>query len=327
MKAMAIERFGDVSELKQTDLPDPEPAPRDVIIDVHACAMNPVDYKIREGAFPMPGEFPRVLGYDVSGVVVDTGPDVRRFSAGDEVYASPALIRNGANAERVAVDERLCAKKPESLTHSQAAALPLVTLTAWEALHDHLRIAPRQTLLIHGGAGGVGHVAVQLAQAHDCRVIATASRPESIQLCRNMGADEVVNYREENVPQRVRELTDDKGVEIVFDTVSVAETFHSSCEALTVGGDIAMILPPAADFDFTTLFTKNGTLHCEFMGGAALFGVGMEHQGHLLEEAALLADDGKLAPHISQTLSLDQLADAHTQQATGHTLGKIVLAV
>ena len=182
MRAMVIEEFGEPSVLKMKDMPEPELGEQDLLIEVYAAGLNPVDTKIRRGAH---GEkqFPLTLGFDVSGVVRAVGERVEHFQEGDEVYASPSLARHGSNAEYVAVDARTAALKPKKLDHPQAAALPLATLTAWESLHDRAKIHPGETVLIHAGAGGVGHFAVQLAKLHGCRVITTASREESIALC------------------------------------------------------------------------------------------------------------------------------------------------
>src|SRR5262249_23642323 len=146
----------------------------------HAAALNPVDFKIRQGAFSKGRKLPFIPGYDVSGVVREMGSEAQGFNIGDAVYASPSLVRDGSNAEFVCVDARTAARKPASLDHAQAAALPLVTLTAWEAFRLRARIQAGETVLIHAGGGGVGHVAVQLAKHHDCRVLTTASRDESL---------------------------------------------------------------------------------------------------------------------------------------------------
>ncbi|MDX1682731.1 MAG: alcohol dehydrogenase catalytic domain-containing protein, partial [Phycisphaeraceae bacterium] len=181
MRAVALDEFGDPDVLYTCDLPEPEPGPDDLLVKVHASSMNPVDTKIRRNGLGMERSFPLVTGYDVSGVVEAVGENVDRFSVGDEIYGSPSLARNGAHAEKVLIDAQTAAAKPESLDHSEAAALPLVTLTAWEALHDRAQIHEGETVLIHAGAGGVGHIGIQLAKLHGCTVYTTASRDESIE--------------------------------------------------------------------------------------------------------------------------------------------------
>src|ERR1051325_2664286 len=197
MRAMAISEFGAPEVLKIIEAPRPEVGEHDLLIEVHAAGLNPVDTKIRRGMHG-PKPFPFTMGRDVSGVVLEIGRRVRNFRVGDEVYASPSLARNGSCAEQVAVDDRSAALKPRRLDHIHAAALPLVTLTAWESLHERAGIHTGETVLIQAGAGGVGHIAVQLAKNHGCRVITTASRPETQELCRQLGADVIVDHKRDN---------------------------------------------------------------------------------------------------------------------------------
>src|SRR5437773_18607 len=171
MRALVVPEFGLAEVLKLEDVPDPTPADHDLLIEVHACGLNPIDFKVRRGALTKGRELPIILGFDVSGVVRDIGKSVTGFKVGDEVYAAPALVRNGTNAEFACVDARTAALKPKTLDHVHAAALPLVTITAWEALLQRARIQSGETVLIHAGGGGVGHVAIQFARLHGCRVL------------------------------------------------------------------------------------------------------------------------------------------------------------
>src|SRR6266566_7098096 len=166
MRAIALFEFGGPEVLKPHDLPTPVPSDHDLLIEVHACALNPIDFKVRHGALAKGRPIPIVLGFDVSGVVRDMGKAINGFRVGDEVYAAPSLARNGANAEFVCVDARAAAPKPKTIDHTHAAALPLVTITAWEALLQRARIEARETILIHAGGGGVGHIAIQIAKLH-----------------------------------------------------------------------------------------------------------------------------------------------------------------
>src|SRR5438874_6869503 len=173
MRAIVVPEFGSAEVLKLQDVPDPKPGEHDLLVEVHACALNPIDFKVRRGALAKGRPMPIILGFDVSGVVHDLGKAVAGFRVGDEVYAAPSLVRNGANAGFVCVDARTAALKPKSLDHIQTAALPLVTLTAWEGLLLRAKAQKDETVLIHAGGGGVGHVAIQLAKLHGCRVITT----------------------------------------------------------------------------------------------------------------------------------------------------------
>src|SRR5688572_23959095 len=213
MRAMVIREHGGPDVLRLEDRPEPQLRETDVLVEVHATSVNPVDTKVRQRSGNR--EFPIILGYDVSGVVVKCGKRVDTWQPGDEIFATANLFRNGANADYVAIDARSAARKPRSVNHVTAAALPLVGQTAWEALHLRARIQPSQTVLIHAGAGGVGHIAVQLARLHGCRVITTAGRPESIAFCRDvLGADEVIDYRSTSVVERVMDLTSGKGLPV-----------------------------------------------------------------------------------------------------------------
>ena len=174
MRAMVIREHGGPDVLQLEEIPTPELRDTDVLVEVHATSVNPVDTKVRQRSGGR--ELPLTLGYDVSGVVVRCGPRAQLWQPGDEIFATANLFRNGANAEFVALDGRSAARKPGSVDHVTAAVLPLVSQTAWEALHLRARIQPGQTVLIHAGAGGVGHIAVQLAKLHGCRVITTPAR-------------------------------------------------------------------------------------------------------------------------------------------------------
>ena len=325
MKAMVATDFGPPDVLKMQQIDAPTPDEHDVLIDVHAAAVNPVDTKIRQG-YLTDRQPPIVLGYDVSGTVRAVGENVDRLKAGDAVYASPALVRDGSNAEQVAVDARTVARKPENLAHTEAAALPLVTITAWEALHHRARMHESETVLVHGGAGGVGHIALQLANLHGCHVITTAGNDESEAMCKQLGADRVIRYDKQDVVKTVQDATDGKGCAVVFDTVG-GQVFNTSVDCLAVHGRLVAILPPPDDAPMQKLFIKDATIVLEFMGAPTMFHTHPEAQGQLLSTVTELVEAGKLRPTVSHTFALDQLADAHRQQETGHTHGKIAITV
>ena len=326
MRAMMIEQFGGPEVLTLTDLPVPTAGENQVRVAVHACALNPVDTKVRRNGLGMARNFPLILGYDVSGVVDQVGPGVSNFQIGDDVFGCPTLAGQGSNAEYCLLDSRACARKPRSLDHTTAAGLPLVTLTAWEALHERCGIREGETVLVHAGAGGVGHIGVQLAAMRGCHVITTASQPASLELARSLGAHEVINYQQTDVVDRVRELTAGRMCPVVFDTVG-GEVFEQSMDCVAVSGRLAAINYSPTDTIWDKLFRKNASLHFEFMGAKTIHNRNVESQGAILSEAAALVDAGKLRVHIHKVVDLDDLPAAHEEQQAGHVNGKIVVRV
>ena len=308
-----------------TDHADPIPGSQDLLIEVHACALNPVDTKIRQGLL---GErdAPYVLGFDVSGVVRAVGADVAGFTVGDDVYASPSLVRDGACAELVCVDARLAAQKPAQVDHVHAAALPLVALTAWEALFDRCQLGTDETVLIHAGAGGVGHIAIQLAKQRGAIVYTTAGRPESQALCREFGADVVVDHRQSDFVQAVLERTEQRGCDVVFDTVG-GETFDRSLDCVAVNGRVVTIVFNESTCISEKLFRKNATLHYEFMGVPAIHGIGRSTQAEILRRVAELVDLDALRPHVGRVISLADVPAAHAVLEAGTSLGKTVVTL
>jgi NADPH:quinone reductase-like Zn-dependent oxidoreductase len=324
MRAMVTTALGDPSVLQIQNLPDPTPEPGDLLVEVHAAALNPIDTKLRRVSRTGLAKPPFVGGYDVSGVVRAVGSGITAFKPGDAVYASPAIHRNGAFAELVAVDHRTAAHKPGALSHEEAAALPLVTLTAWESLHRRARIKAGDTVLITAGAGGVGHVAIQIAKLAGCEVFTTASSPASIELCEQMGADEVINYREEDFAQAILNETNGRGVHAILDCVG-GDTFARCPDAVAINGHIVPIVPGEIPQSLVQCFMKNVSVHFEFMGANTAFNANPAYQGQVLKEVATLADAGKLKPHLFKTYALEDLPAAHLQQETAHTIGKLVI--
>jgi NADPH2:quinone reductase len=326
MRVILARQHGGPEVLEWGELPVPAPGPHELLVEVHATSVNPVDAKVRRGggaSRPMP----IVLGYDVSGVVRACGSDVRGWREGDEVFGCPNLFGPGANAEWVLLDARAAARKPASIDHATAATLPLVGLTAWEALHDRARLGAGQTVLVHAGAGGVGHVAVQLARLTGCRVITTAGRPESIAFCRDrLGADEVIDYTTSDFVARVRELSGGRGVDVVFDTVG-DETFRRSIECVVPGGQLVTILASTPGDRAPLLLYRSITVHYEFMGVPVAHDLHPQRQGAILSSLAKLVDGGLIRPHVSAVFPLERLADAHRQIETGRTIGKIAIVV
>lgn len=323
MRAISLNEFGGTDVLQIIDAPKPTLGTGDILIEVHAAALNPVDTKIRKGLHG-PKNFPLTLGYDVSGVVAAVSANVSGFSIGDEVFASPSLARQGSHAEFVVVDASTAAHKPTTLSHVEAAALPLVTLTAWEALFERAHLQDGETIAISAGAGGVGHVAVQLAKARDCRVITTASQDESIALAKSCGADVVINYQTEDVIARIMQETGDAGCPIVFDTTG-DPAFDQLLDCVAIKGRIVTVVLNENPRIVSALFRKNATLHCEFMGMPTMMNVNPASQGAILKQVAAMADTGQLKPHIFRTIKLEDLPLAHAIQEAGHVRGKIVV--
>lgn len=326
MHAMVLQRHGGPEELQPAEVPIPEPGENQLLVEVHATSLNPVDAKIRRGG-GAPRKFPLILGFDVSGVVTACGPGVRGFQPGDEVFGCPHLFKDGADAEYVLVDHRAVARKPASVDHATAAALPLVGLTAWQALHDRARIGAGQTVLIHAGAGGVGHVAVQLARLAGCRVVTTASRPESLAFCRDVvGADEVIDHGQTDFVARVLALSEGRGVPVVLDTVG-GDVFRRSIDCVAPLGQVVTILHDNAGDRGSALLQRSITIHHEFMGARLAFDVDPGHQGAILASLARLVDGGMLRPHVSARLPLADVAEGHRRIETGRTIGKMAILV
>lgn len=323
MKAMVITGHGGPEVFSFMEMPEPEVGDYDLLVKVHATSINPVDCKIRQ-ASRFARQFPLILGYDVSGTVVAKGKLVSRFNIGDEVYASPNLSRPGANAEYVAIDSRSASIKPKTLDHAAAATLPLVGLTAWEALHLRARVQPGQTVLIHAGAGGVGHIAIQLAKLQGCFVITTAGREESTQFCQTLKADTVINYRTSNFVEQVMEITAGKGCPVILDFVG-DDTFVKSMDCIAVNGQIVTILPTTTSLIAEKLFLKNATLHYEFMGVPTAYNIDPERQGEILAILKNLVDNGFVKPYVSHQIDMAELPKGHKIQETGHVMGKIAV--
>jgi NADPH2:quinone reductase len=326
MRAIVLTEHGGPDVLRAADLPRPIPGRHQLLVEVHATSVNPVDTKIRRGG-GAGRAMPIVLGYDASGVVRACGEDVEGWSEGDLVYGCPNLFGAGANAELALLDCRAAARKPQTLDHVSAACLPLVSLTAWEALHERARIQAGQTVLVHAGAGGVGHIAVQLARLHGCRVLTTAGRPDSIAFCREtLGADDVIDYTNEDFVARVRDLSNGRGVDVVLDTVG-EETFRRSIDCVVPGGQIVTILASTPGDRAPTLLYRSITVHYEFMGARVANDLDPERQGAILVSIARLVDRGLLRPHVSARFPLERVADGHRQIETGRTIGKVAILV
>ncbi|HTS56648.1 MAG TPA: NADP-dependent oxidoreductase [Terriglobales bacterium] len=309
MKAVRIHNYGGPEVLRFEDAPRPTPGSGELLIKVHAAAVNPVDGKIRAGYMKeiVPFVLPFIPGWDVSGVVETTGSGVTKFKKGDEVYARPDLSRNGAYAEYIVVKEAETALKPRSVDHVHSAAIPIVASTAWQALFDHAALANEQRILIHGAAGGVGSFAVQLAKWKGAYVIGTASTQNTAFL-RELGVDEAIDYEKTRFEDVVR------NVNVVFDTIG-GDTRTRSWKVLKKGGILVSIVgpPPSADEA-----AKHGVRSAFFSA---------QTNASQLAEIAKLVDLGKVYPIVETVLPLAEARRAHELTEKGHARGKIVLKV
>ena len=321
--------------LVDIELDRPAPGPRDLLVEIRAISVNPVDTKVRGGSGPRnPQDANKVPGWDAAGMVVAVGIEVTRFAPGDEVYYAGTIDRSGSYAEYQVVDERLVGRKPASIGFPEAAALPLTTITAWELLFDRLKVrrdksAQAGSLLIIGGAGGVGSIATQLA----CRltgltVIATASRPETQAWCRELGAHHVIDHRQPLAAQ-VKAIAPG-GVNYMLALTRTEDYFDQIVEAMAPQGALALIENVAIPLDINKLKPKSISLHWEFMFTRARYETAdMGDQGRLLNEVAGLVDAGLIRSTLRENLGFINAANlkrAHALVESGRTIGKIVLA-
>jgi zinc-binding alcohol dehydrogenase family protein len=321
----------EAASLLDLDLPKPAPQGRDLLVEVKAVSVNPVDTKVRMRA-KAEGGTPVVLGWDAAGIVVATGPEATLFKPGDAVYYAGALNRPGTNAEFHLVDERIVGAKPATLGFAAAAALPLTSITAWEAMFDRLHVArvvpgAARAILIIGGAGGVGSIAIQLARAlTDLTVIATASRPETRDWVQGLGAHHVIDHRQPIAPQVAALGLGAPG--FVFSTTNTGEHLADIVELIAPQGRFALIDDPKA-LDALPFKRKSVSLHWEFMFTRPVFGTAdIEAQHALLTEVAKLVDAGRIRSTQTESfgpINAANLKRAHALLESGTARGKVVL--
>jgi len=308
MKAVRIHAYGDRSVLQFEDAPKPEVKPDEALVRIVAAAVNPIDWKIRQGhlkAF-VPYVFPLTLGWDFSGVIEELGSEVSTFAVGDAVFSRPEVRRDGSYAEYIAVRAVELARKPKTISHVEAASIPLAGITAWESIVAVGTLAAGQTVLIHAASGGVGSLAVQIAKWRGARVVATTSKA-NVELVRSLGADQVIDYRSERFAEKV------KDVDLVVDTIG-GEVQASSWSVLRRGGILV------------------STVSVPSVERAAALGVRSAHiligpDAAVLDQLSGLIDSGKLRTLIGGEFALRNIADAHALSESGRTVGKIVLYV
>lgn len=333
MKAVLMTAPGapDVLQLQQVDNPALPIGDTELLVRLKAAGINPIDTKLRKRGTFYPDKMPAILGCDGAGIVEAVGTGVQKFRVGDEVYFCSGGLgdRNGNYAEYTVVSEGLAAHKPKTLSFAEAAAAPLVLITAWEALYDRGRLEAGRKVLIHAGAGGVGHVAIQLAKLQGAEVATTVSTPEKAEFVRQLGADRVIFYKQVDFVQNILDWTNGEGVELAFDTIG-GETFYKTVPAVQVYGDLITILEPdPALGNLKAARNRNLRISLELMLTPMVMGLtqAQQHQGKILTECANLIEQGKLKIQLEKTFPLAEAAEAHRLLETGSMTGKIVLII
>ncbi|TLS37577.1 NADP-dependent oxidoreductase [Pseudalkalibacillus caeni] len=310
MKAIVIEQYGGKDQLKEKEVPIPDVKENQVLVETHATSINPIDWKVREGNLKemLPFDFPIILGWDVAGVIKHVGDKVENFEEGDRVFARPATTANGSYAEYVSVDEDLLAGIPSNISFEEAASVPLAGLTAWQCLVDFGNIKKGDRVLIHAGAGGVGTFGIQFAKHFGAEVATTASE-KNIDFLRSLGADTVINYKEQDFE---KELSD---FDIVLDSLG-GEIQQKSYNVLKKGGRLVSIVAPPDEEEAKEHGIKAGFLW-------------LEPNGSQLQEIADLMEKRAVKPNVGHTFKFSEsgLQQAHELSESHHAKGKIVISV
>ena len=329
MQRLVLDSLGPDAPFRLEEAPSAPLGPNEVRIAVGAAGINPIDTKIRGGAYGDIANAPVVLGCDVAGEITEIGTAVPGFAPGDHVYgcAGGLIGRDGSYASEMRADHRLLARMPANLSFREAAALPLVTITAWEALIERAKIQPGERVLVHGAAGGVGHVGVQLAHLAGAIVDATASSPDKALIARELGAAHAIEYRSTPVADYVAARTGGAGYDVVFDTIGNAN-IATSIAAVATNGRVATILARDTALDLGPLMPHNATLHVVFMLVPMLRDRDLERHGDILTRAARLVEAGRLKPLLDpERFTLADAGAAHAKLASGKAVGKLVLDI
>ncbi|GAB4121465.1 MAG: zinc-dependent alcohol dehydrogenase family protein [Sideroxydans sp.] len=330
MKAILATAAGGTEVLSLRDIPKPElPSPHHVRVKLAAAGVNPVDTKLRAKPAYHPDQLPTILGCDGAGVVESIGSAVRRFKVGDEVFFCNGGIGDepGCYAEYTTLHEEYCAAKPAAISLQDAAALPLVLITAWEALVERAELQAGQSVLIHAAAGGVGHVALQLAHHFGARIAVTVGDEKKAGLAHGLGAEKIIRYHTQDFVQETLDWTNGKGADVVFDTVG-RETFLRSLDAARIGGKVVSLLATAmAQADAQNARLRNLSLCYELMLTPQVLNLhdARVRQRKILEQGAVLVEQGHLGVLVSHKLPLEQAREAHRLIEAGGMTGKIVL--
>ena len=321
-----LKEHGGVEGFSVEEIPEPEVRPGHLLVKVAASSVNPVDYKIRQGLLPVGPVLPGILHGDMAGTITQVGEGVEGFEAGDEVYGCVGGFKGmpGVLSEYVLVDPRLVAKKPSNLSMVEAAALPLVGITAWNALIDRARVCEGQRILVHAATGGVGHVGLQLAKAFGAQVHATASDDRKIGIGLELGADRMINYKQTDVNAYVQSETGGEGYDIVFDTIG-GKCLDDSFEAAKIGGSVVSIAARSIH-DLTPVHIKSLSLHVVFMLLPILRDQGRERHGEILRELTNLVEIGKVRPLLNEeAFDFQEVGRAHEALESGNAIGKVAL--
>ncbi len=332
MKAILMTAPGGPDMLQLRDIPKPElPSAHHLRVKLAAAGVNPIDTKLRAKPAYHPDKLPGILGCDGAGIVEEAGSAVTRFRVGDAVYFCNGGLGDepGCYAEYTTLHEAYCAAKPANLSLEDSAALPLVLLTAWESLVERAGLQAGQTILIHAAAGGVGHIAVQLAHHLGARIAVTVDNEKKAGLVQGLGAEKNINYRDQDFVQETLAWTDGRGADIVFDTVG-DETFQRSLNAARIGGKVVSLLAtPLAAADVQLARLRNLSLCYDLMLTPQLMNLHEERvrQRKILEQGAQLVEAGRLGVLVSHKLPLENAAETHRLIEAGGMTGKIVLTM
>ena len=318
MKALLLKSFGGPESFELCEVPTPVPQAGQVLVRVHATSINPLDFQVRRGDYPDLVQLPTITGHDVSGVVQAVGPGVTSFAPGDEVWYTPQIFDGpGSYAEYHVAHESIVARKPASLSHLEAASLTLVGGTAWEALVVRAALRVGESILIHGGAGGVGHVAIQMAKAIGAKVFTTV-REANFEFARSQGADVMIDYEKEDYVDVIMRETAGRGVDVVFDTIG-GNTLSRSPDALAQPGRVVSIVDIAQPQNVVQAWGKNASYHFVFT---------RQNRGKLDELSALI-ERGQLRAHVGAVYSLADipLAHARLESRDNGLQGKIAISI
>jgi NADPH2:quinone reductase len=328
MKAIVMTAAGDASVLERQELATPKiTKTTEVKIKIHAAGVNPIDTKVRSMAMFYPDNLPAVLGCDLAGEIMEMGSEVKHFKVGDKVWACHGGLgsEQGNYAQITVIDSAYLSAMPKTIDFNTAAAAPLVLITAWGALFDRGRLQSGETVLIHAGAGGVGHVAIQLAKAKGARVITTVSTAEKAAWVKSLGADEVILYTKEKVAERIAQLTQGEGVDLCFDTVG-GNVFTQSITMTAHFGRMVTLL--AIDkIDLSEARIRNLTLSFELMLVPMLRNLGQARRQHIkiLDQCAKYIDNKQLSIKVAKVFPLEEAKAVHQLLEAGHASGKYVL--
>jgi NADPH:quinone reductase-like Zn-dependent oxidoreductase len=325
MKALVLDKPGPVETLHMAEVEKPEPAAGEVLVRVHAVGLNPVDYKLAAAGWPT-WKYPFILGLDTAGTIEEVGPDVRDWQKGDRVYYHGNLSRPGSFAEYALIVSHVLAPVPQEVSFEEAAAIPCAGFSAYQAIFRKLHLQAGQTILVQGGAGGVGGFAIQLA-ARLGAMITTTALPAAFDHVKKLGAHHVIDYEKENVKKRVQELTGGRGVDAIVDTVSMA-TATEGLEMIAFGGGIAC-LPSLPDFSKIKPYAKGLSIHEIALGGAHLSGdrIAQEDLGRIGREMIEMVRTKKIDPMIAEVIPLASVPDGLQRLSRFQISGKLVARV